>query len=435
MTGRPVVNKHKAYAFHRPSALWIAQIFVDQAFAASQIMLFSLIVYFMTGLVRDAGAFFTFYLLILSGNIAMTLFFRIIGCLSPDFDYAVKFAVVTITFFVVTCGYLIQYESERVWIRWIYWINALGLAFSAMMENEFSRINMTCTSPSLIPWGPGYDDINHQVCTLPGSEPGNLEVSGSAYISTAFAYNPGDLWRNWGIVMSIIVFFLIANVVFGEFVKYGMGGNTFKVFQKPNDERKRLNEALAGQRLERRKSRKQEERAELTVESESILTWEALNYDVPTPAGSLRLLNNVYGYVRPGQLTALMGASGAGKTTLLDVLAARKNIGVITGDVLVDGAKPSKQFQRSTSYAEQLDMHDPTQTVREALRFSADLRQPFETPREEKYAYVEEIIALLEMETIADALIGSPEMGLTVEQRKRVSKPLVVAQLLLEATS
>jgi len=31
--------------------------------------------------------------MVLSGNIAMTLCFRIIGCLSPDFDYAAKFAV------------------------------------------------------------------------------------------------------------------------------------------------------------------------------------------------------------------------------------------------------------------------------------------------------------------------------------------------------
>ncbi len=154
MLGRSIVNKHKAYAFHRPSALWIAQIFVDQAFAATQIMVFSIIVYFMTNLARNAGAFFTFYLMVLSGNIAMTLFFRIIGCISPDFDYAVKFAVVTITFFIVTSGYLIQYQSEHVWLRWIYYINVLGLAFSAMMENEFSRINMTCTADSLYPLRP-----------------------------------------------------------------------------------------------------------------------------------------------------------------------------------------------------------------------------------------------------------------------------------------
>ena len=106
---------------------------------------------------------------------------------------------------------------------------------------------------------------------------------------------------------------------------------------------------------------------------------------------------------------------------MLDVLAARKNIGVISGDILVDGIKPGTSFQRGTSYAEQLDVHEPTQTVREALRFSAELRQPYTVPREEKSAYVEEVISLLEMEDIADAIIGSPESGLAVEQRKRVT--------------
>ena len=67
------MNKHRAYAFHRPSALWIAQIVVDMTFGAAQIMMFSLIVYWMCGLVRDAGAFFTFYLLITAGYLAMTV--------------------------------------------------------------------------------------------------------------------------------------------------------------------------------------------------------------------------------------------------------------------------------------------------------------------------------------------------------------------------
>ncbi|KUI69206.1 ABC transporter G family member 11 [Cytospora mali] len=435
MTGRAVVNKHKSYAFHRPSALWIAQIIVDQAFAASQILVFSIIVYFMTDLYRSAGAFFTFYLMILSGNIGMTLFFRIIGCISPNFDYAIKFAVVIITFFVTTSGYLIQYQSEKVWLRWIYWINILGLAFSSMMENEFGRIEMTCTSAQMVPSGEGYDDINHQVCTLAGSRTGTDQVSGADYITEGFSYAPKDLWRNWGIIMALIVFFLFLNVVLGELVNFGMGGNTFRIFQKPNAEREALNETLQ-KKLEARQKTKTEADAggEMKIESKSVLTWEDLTYDVPVAGGTRRLLNNVFGYVKPGELTALMGASGAGKTTLLDVLAGRKNIGVIGGDILVDGVKPGKEFQRSTSYAEQLDMHDPSQTVREALRFSADLRQPIETPQEEKYGYVEEVIALLEMENIADAIIGSPEAGLTVEQRKRVTIGVELAakpQLLL----
>lgn len=122
MIGRPIVNKHRAYTFHRPSALWIAQIIVDTAFSAAQILVFSIMVYFMCHLVRDVGAFFTFYLIIVSGYLAMTLFFRTVGCLCPDFDYAIKFAATIITLFVLTSGYLIQYPTEKVWIRWIYWI-------------------------------------------------------------------------------------------------------------------------------------------------------------------------------------------------------------------------------------------------------------------------------------------------------------------------
>lgn len=421
MIGRPIVNKHRAYTFHRPSALWIAQIVVDTAFSAAQILIFSIIVYFMCGLVRDAGAFFTFFLIIVSGYLAMTLFFRTVGCLCPDFDYAIKFAATIITLFVLTSGYLIQYQTEKVWIRWIYWINALGLGFSALMENEFSRITLTCTDESLVPSGPGYTDISHQVCTLAGSVAGTDKVSGTAYITKGFSYKPDELWRNFGIIIALIAFFLFTNSTLGEWVNFGAGGNAAKIFQRGNKERDALNAALIAKRDQRRATKTDGEASEMNINSKAVLTWEGLCYDVPVPSGELRLLRNIYGYVQPGELTALMGASGAGKTTLLDVLASRKTLGVISGDVLVDGIAPGNSFQRGTSYAEQLDVHEPTQTVREALRFSADLRQPFEVPQAEKYSYVEEVLSLLEMEDMADAIIGDPESGLAVEQRKRVT--------------
>lgn len=48
------------------------------------------------------------------------------------------------------------------------------------------------------------------------------------------------------------------------------------------------------------------------IAQQKTFTWEGLNYHVPSPNGPLRLLHDVYGYVKPGTLTALMGASGAG---------------------------------------------------------------------------------------------------------------------------
>lgn len=60
-----------------------------------------------------------------------------------------------------------------------------------------------------------------------------------------------------------------------------------------------------------------------------------------------------------------------------------------------------------TPIAEQMDVHEGTATVREAMRFSAYLRQPFEVPKEEKDAYVEEMIELLELQDLADAMVFS----------------------------
>ncbi len=62
-----------------------------------------------------------------------------------------------------------------------------------------------------------------------------------------------------------------------------------------------------------------------------------------------------------------------------------------------------------------------TTTVREALQFSALLRQPRSVSKAEKLEFVEEIIKLLEMEPYAEAIVGEVGMGLNVEQRKRLT--------------
>lgn len=144
-------------------------------------------------------------------------------------------------------------------------------------------------------------------------------------------------------------------------------------------------------------------------------------YEVKIKNETRQILDHVDGWVKPGSLTALMGVSGAGKTTLLDCLADRTSMGVITGSMLVDGHPRDTSFQRKTGYVQQQDLHLQTTTVREALNFSALLRQPSHVPRDEKLAYVDEVIKLLNMEEYADAVIGVPGEGLNVEQRKRLT--------------
>ena len=157
--------------------------------------------------------------------------------------------------------------------------------------------------------------------------------------------------------------------------------------------------------------------------SESVATfhWRDVCYDINIKGENRRILNNVDGWVKPGTLTALMGASGAGKTTLLDCLAERTTMGVISGNIFVDGRLRDTSFPRSIGYCQQQDLHLKTATVRESLRFSAYLRQPAEVSIEDKNAYVEEVIKILEMESYAAAVVGEPGEGLNVEQRKRLT--------------
>ena len=147
--------------------------------------------------------------------------------------------------------------------------------------------------------------------------------------------------------------------------------------------------------LDEEQARKQNEKVQKLARQTDIFSWKDVQYTVPVKGGTRLLLDNVSGWVKPGTLTALMGASGAGKTTLLNVLAERVDMGVITGDMLVSGKARDASFQRKTGYVQQQDLHLDTTTVREALKFSAYLRQPKTVSRKEKDEFVEDVIKML----------------------------------------
>jgi ABC-type multidrug transport system ATPase subunit/ABC-type multidrug transport system permease subunit len=158
------------------------------------------------------------------------------------------------------------------------------------------------------------------------------------------------------------------------------------------------------------------------------LSFSDIHYTVrvPGPDGGLvdrPLLRGVNGFAEPGKLTALMGASGAGKTTLLDVLAGRKNTGIVEGKILFNGRAPSPaDVAYHTGYVEQFDSLFPYDTVHETLLFAARLRLPASVSEETKAAIVEEIMDILELTPIRDYIIGNARIvGLSPSQLKRVN--------------
>ncbi|PIA42747.1 hypothetical protein AQUCO_02000299v1 [Aquilegia coerulea] len=162
------------------------------------------------------------------------------------------------------------------------------------------------------------------------------------------------------------------------------------------------------------------------------MSFDDVNYYVDMPAemkaqgvpeDRLQLLREVTGSFRPGILTALMGVSGAGKTTLMDVLAGRKTGGYIEGDIRISGyPKNQETFARISGYCEQNDIHSPQVTIKESLIYSAFLRLPKEIDKEAKMIFVDEVIELVELDNLKDALVGLPGVtGLSTEQRKRLT--------------
>jgi len=434
VSGRAVVDRHHDYAFYRPSAVSIARVVTDFPMLLPQVCLFTIIMYFMTNLDVEAGKFFIYLLFVFTTTVMLTALYRMFAALSPTIDDAIRFSGIALNLLIIYTGYVIpkpQLISEYFWFGWLYYVNPISYSFEAVLANEFSGRTMDCNPQQLVPQGPGVDPA-YQGCSLSGSPPNSVTVTGTQYLQTTYTYTRSHLWRNFGVVIAFSVLYILITAFATEMFNFTGGGGGALIFKKskkakkavqqsPNDEEKAEPNSSdsSGAAVDTQLSRQQteEEALQSLAKSESIFTWKGVEYTVPYLGGERKLLNGVSGYAKPGKMVALVGASGAGKTTLLNTLSQRQTMGVVTGDMLVDGGELGADFQRSTGFCEQMDLHDGTATIREALDFSAILRQDSEVPRKEKLEYVDKIVDLLELNDLQDAIVGS----LGVEQRKRLT--------------
>lgn len=436
---RPIVEKHARYALYHPSAEAVASMLCDMPYKIANSLVFNITLYFMTNLRREAGPFFFFLLISFFTVLTMSMIFRTIASSSRTLSQAMVPAATLILVLIIFTGFVIPTRYMLGWCRWLSYIDPLAYAFDSLITNEFHGRQFTCTT--YIPnsnIAAAYANVtgNARICAEVGAVAGTNFVDGDMYASSSFGYEYHNRWRNFGILIAFMIFFLFTYMVTAELVSEKKSKGEVLVFRRGHKhvdvKEKRSGDEEDGmirvgpitthdRQRAAEASEKNDNGAGSIQKQTSVFHWKDVCYKVKIKKEDCRILDHVDGWVKPGTLTALMGVSGAGKTTLLDCLADRTSMGVITGEMLVDGYQRDSSFQRKTGYVQQQDLHLQTTTVREALNFSALLRQPAHVPREEKLAYVDEVIKLLDMEEYADAVVGVPGEGLNVEQRKRLT--------------
>ncbi|ODV84095.1 hypothetical protein CANARDRAFT_9087 [[Candida] arabinofermentans NRRL YB-2248] len=443
---KPILSKQRGYSLYHPSAEFLGSTLTQLPVRMFAILLFALILYFLSDLKREAGAFFTFYLFINMTVICINAYITLAASLCSSVNSANAVAGITAMTSVIYSSFMIQRPSMHWWFKWYSYMNPILYGFEAMITMEFRGRRMPCSPTQLLPRGVGYENISsaNQVCAFVGGSIskemyGNNDVNGEVYLSLAFLYTFDHCWRNLGILFGIGLGVLAINSLVVEFYNPIVPSADKMLFVKgANIPSEVISHIAAAAMIDQKDLEsiggsvndfnevKESHRAtaDATIKklgSDDIFMWQHVNYTVPYQGEARQLLQDVQGVVLPGTLTALMGESGAGKTTLLNVLSRRTEVGVVTGDMLINGKAIDNTFESKTGYVQQQDLHIAELTVRESLNFAARMRRPPSVPDEEKLAYVQTILEILNMEDYADSVAGCPGFGLNVEQRKKLS--------------
>ncbi|KAM3548370.1 hypothetical protein MY1884_009210 [Beauveria asiatica] len=164
----------------------------------------------------------------------------------------------------------------------------------------------------------------------------------------------------------------------------------------------------------------------LSNDSLDSFAWENLEVQVRDRVSHapLSILSQSSGFVRPGEMLAIMGPSGSGKTTLLNTLAHRIAAAgsTTTGDILVNGQPANlKAIRDLSAYVEQEDSLIGSLTVKETMIFAARLALPSKTSKKDALQRVDDLISSFGLYAQRNTIVGTPiKKGLSGGQKKRL---------------
>ncbi|XP_059429921.1 pleiotropic drug resistance protein 2-like isoform X1 [Corylus avellana] len=401
---------YPAWAFAVP--IWLLRIPISLMESGIWIIL----TYYTIGFAPGASRFFKQFLAFFGIHQMALCLFRFIAAVGRTQVVANTLGLFTLLMVFVLGGFIVSKDDIESWMIWGYYISPMMYGQNAISINEF--LDDRWSTPV----------VNSSQPTV-----GKALLKERGLFTEAYWY--------WICIAALFGFSLFFNFLFIAALTFLKPlGDTKAVILDDESESKpkrQLESNLEGIDMQVRNaqgtaSSVQTKRGMVLPFQPLSLAFNHVNYYVDMPAEMksqgvdetrLQLLRDISGAFQPGILTALVGVSGAGKTTLMDVLAGRKTSGYIEGSISISGyPKNQATFARVSGYCEQNDIHSPYVTVYESLVYSAWLRLALDVKKETRKMFVDEVMELVELNSLRNALVGLPGIdGLSTEQRKRVT--------------
>ncbi|KAJ6331383.1 hypothetical protein OIU76_009872 [Salix suchowensis] len=395
-----------AWAFGLP--IWVLRIPLSLMESGIWIIL----TYYTIGFAPSASRFFRQFLAFFGIHQMALALFRFLAAVGRTQVVANTLGTFTLLLVFVLGGFIVAKDDIMPWMIWGYYSSPMMYGQNAIVMNEFL------------------------------DERWSVNNTGKVLLK-ARSFFTEDYWF-WICIGALFGFSLLFNVLFIAALTFLNPLGDSKAVTVSDDEKKKKKKSSPGRQragidMAMRNSAEIGGAVDNSTTRGMVLPFQPLslafnhvNYYVDMPAemrsqgideDRLQLLRDVSGAFRPGVLTALVGVSGAGKTTLMDVLAGRKTGGYIEGSINISGyPKNQETFARVTGYCEQNDIHSPRVTVYESLLYSAWLRLSKDIDTKTRKMFVEEVMELVELTPLRDALVGLPGLdGLSTEQRKRLT--------------
>ncbi|XP_078170470.1 ABC transporter G family member 45-like isoform X2 [Carex rostrata] len=356
--------------------------------------------YYGIGFTPSPTRFFRHFLILFAIHQMSMSLYRFIATVTRTQVVANVVATAALTTIILFAGFLISGDDIQPWLQWGYWISPFSYSLNAIALNEFLDSR----------WSTEFHYGNMKADTIGKAV---LEFRG---LFTAWHWF-------WISVVALFGFSLVFNIL-SIFALEFLNPPYKRQAIKPENEMQEIELAC--------KSGLAPGQQVVLPFQPLTLVFKHISYFVNMPKEMekygvnekrLQLLHDVSGAFQPGVLTALMGVTGAGKTTLLDVLAGRKTGGYIEGTISIEGFQKNQQtFSKISGYCEQTDIHSPFVTVYESLQYCALLRLPSNVKPQERYMIIEEVMLLVELSNLRNAMVGVPgQNGLSTEQRKRLT--------------